>query len=465
MSTNKHAIKLILFFLVWSNFVNAQFQFKIKVKNVLDTVAYFRSTIFDEKNYVPKDTFDLRKKANTFNNTKSIVGGIYYLYFPNSKQKISFIVEDNDTTTLEIDGPDYLNHSKINKNKNQILLNYQRVEFSLAHYDTSYALALKLGKKFSQLQKAAYFKIKTDSLVAFRNNALKSLKPKDALYIYFKTLNALDASFPNKRDFVARVNFLKQFDFKEPKLFFTPAMKLILTEYAAYYPLVADSLIIALDSIMLKLDCTNKAYPFVFDYFSKLFKNRDIQNNTEGYSYFINKYVKEGKCKFLDPRQKESFLNELIQIQSQKIKDTCVNMILPDTLGVKQDLHLFASKYNYTVVIFYDPNCEHCKVEVPKMDSVINLLEQQLLVKIGKYAVCNEPNISKNDWSNFINTYHLNKDYTHVKLGNDLNIRKAYDAFTNPLFYLVDKEGILIAKKLSTNTLRRELLNGFQNFK
>ena len=359
----------------------------------------------------------------------------------------------------------FLKTAKINKTKNQLFLNYQRLENALAHYDSSYATELKLGKKFSQVQKAAYLKVKTDSLVVFRNNALKSLKPNDALYIYFKALNALDASIPNKRDYNARSAFLKNYDLNEPKLFFTPAMRLILTEYTAYYPLVGDSLIKALDSIMLKISCTNKDYPFAFDYFSKLFKNREVQNNTEGYSYFLKKYVKEGKCSFLDARQKESYLSELTQIQTQKIKDTCVNLILPDTLGVKQYLHLFASKYNYTVVIFFDPNCEHCKVEVPKMDSVINLLEQQLLVKIGKYAVCNESNISKNDWSNFINTYHLNKDYTHVKLGNDLNIRKAYDAFTNPLFYLIDRDGILLAKKISTNTLRKELVQAFQHYK
>ena len=52
------------------------------------------------------------------------------------------------------------------------------------------------------------------------------------------------------------------------------------------------------------------------------------------------------------------------------------------------------------------------------------------------------------------------------KLQNEnLELRKAYDAFTNPLFYLLDKDGILIAKKLSTNTLRKILIQSFRNFK
>jgi hypothetical protein len=47
----------------------------------------------------------------------------------------------------------------------------------------------------------------------------------------------------------------------------------------------------------------------------------------------------------------------------------------------------------------------------------------------------------------------------------NLELRKAYDAFTNPLFYLLDKDGILIAKKLSTNSLRKILIQSFRNFK
>jgi hypothetical protein len=44
-------------------------------------------------------------------------------------------------------------------------------------------------------------------------------------------------------------------------------------------------------------------------------------------------------------------------------------------------------------------------------------------------------------------------------------VRKAYDAFTNPLFYLIDRDAILLAKKTSPNNLRKELVKAFENFK
>lgn len=445
--------------------LKAQFQVIIKAKGVADSVAFFRASIFDEKNYIPKDTIRFKNGTASIKNPKSVIGGIYFLYFPATKQKISFVAKNQDNIILNIDGNDYIQNTTINGVENQYFLKYQQLEKSLAHFDSTYAKEIASGRKFGQIQKAAYFKVKTDSLTAFRSNVLKKLKPNDVLYIHFDALNKLDASVPNKKNYEARKSFINQFDLNTPRLFFTPNIKNILIEYFSYYPLQADSMIKGVDTVMSKVMCTNKAYSFVFDYVAKLMKNREIQNNTEGYTYFIKKYVKEGKCAFLEPKLKDQLLQELAQLQTQQLKDTCVNIVMPDTADVKRDLHQFAKKYNYTVVIFFDPNCDHCKTEVPKMDSTINLLEQQLLVKIGKFAICNAPGSSKNDWIDFINKYHLVNNYTHVLLGNDLPVRKAYDAFTNPLFYLIDRDAILLAKKTSPNNLRKELIKAFENFK
>jgi len=442
MKTWSNLLLFTVLFCVLSIRGAAQFVLKINASNTIDSIAYLRTNLFDEKNYIPKDTIKLDKSSITIKNTKSIVGGMYFLYFPKSKQKIQFILEDQDTVRLTINGNDYLENSTINLNKNNTLLAYQRLEKSLSHYDSSYALALKSGKKFNQIQKAAYFKIKTDSLVAFRTTALKRFKKQDAIHIYFSTLNALDKTIPSKRDYVGRHNFLKQFELNEPKLFFTPVMRQIIVEYLSYYPLESDSLIQGVDAVFSSILCTNKAYPFIFDYFTKVFKNREVQNNTEGYAYLINKYVKNNTCAFLDKKNKDAFITELNQIQAQKLNDTALDMNLEDTSGIK--------------------------VELPKMDSTIKVLEKELLIKIGKYAVCNEPNIDKTVWKEFILNNQLDYQYTHVIMsGNNenLELRKAYDAFTNPLFYLLDKDGILIAKKLSTNTLRKILIQSFRNFK
>ena len=123
---------------------------KVKATNTTDSIGYLRASLFDEKNFIPKDTLNLNKPIQTIRNTKSIVGGIYFIYFPKFKQKIHFILEDKDTILLEIKGSDYLNTAIINTPKNKVFFDYQRLERSLSTYDSSYATALKMGKKFNQ---------------------------------------------------------------------------------------------------------------------------------------------------------------------------------------------------------------------------------------------------------------------------------------------------------------------------
>jgi hypothetical protein len=95
------------------------------------------------------------------------------------------------------------------------------------------------------------------------------------------------------------------------------------------------------------------------------------------------------------------------------------------------------------------------------MDSTINLLENTYNIKVGRYAVCNEPSLPASIWKDFIVKYNLNKNYINVNLANNMDLRKSYDAFTNPIFYLVNNKGILLGKKLSPQTVRNLILANY----
>ena len=458
-------IFLFLFILIFSKTAVAQFEIKIKSTNTYDSIAYLRGVVFDDKNYIPKDTIALYKGSVTVKYNKSIVGGIYYLYFPKSKQKIYLTLENNDKINFTIRDSNYINSIKTNSVKNDSFFAYQRFEKTFSNIDSSYDLQIKQGKKFNLAQKAAFFEIKNKQLGNSRNAIMKTLKPSSAMYLYFDALNKLDASVPNRKQFDLRTKFFHSFDLNAPKLLFTPVIRQVLTEYLSYYPLQADSILKGVDTIMQNLDCKGKAYPYVFDQLTKILKNREIQNNTVAYTYFINKYVKLNKCKFLEPRLEKQFLEELDKLSILSSQDTSLNIILKDTSGIEQNMYDFAKLHDLTLITFFDPTCEHCKVELPKMDSVVNLLEQQFVRKIGKFTVCNDMGTQPDVWKAFIREKKLFNDYIHVSLGSNNDIRKAYDAYTNPLFYLINKEGRFVGKKISVNTLRKVILNYVQSGK
>ena len=453
--------KWLLLFLLFPALVHAQYQIKIKATNTADSIAYFRGTVFDDKNYIPKDTIKLYKGNYTVAAKKPIIGGIYFLYFPKSKQKVFFALENMDSIKIEIRGANYLDSIKFSNKVNQQFVEYQLLEKRLSNYDTMYAAELTKGKKFNLAQKAAFFQPKTSQLISYRTTLLKNLKQVDALFLHLNTLNILDSSVPSRKNYNGRNELIKRIDFKNPKLLFTPNIKNVLNEYYSYYPLQADSLNKGLDTVMNKVDGKSNMSMYITDYFIKLLHNREIVNNTEAYTYYLEKYILNQKYKISDIKQLDQLKTELANLKSLQLQDTCVNMILKDTAGQVQNLQEFASQNKFTLIIFYDPTCEHCKVELPKMDSTINLLENTYNIKVGRYAVCNEPSLPVSIWKDFIVKYNLSKNYINVNLGNNMDLRKSYDAFTNPIFYLVNNKGILLGKKLSPQTVRNLILANY----
>jgi thiol-disulfide isomerase/thioredoxin len=453
--------KWLLLFLLFPALVHAQYQIKIKATNTADSIAYFRGTVFDDKNYIPKDTIKLYKGNYTVAAKKPIIGGIYFLYFPKSKQKVFFSLENLDSIKVEIRGANYLDSIKFSNKVNQQFVEYQLLEKKLSNYDTNYAAELAKGKKFNLAQKAAFFQPKTSQLVSYRTTLLKNLKQVNALFVHLNTLNILDSSVPSRKNYIGRNELIKRIDFKNPKLLFTPNIKNVLNEYYSYYPLQADSLNKGLDTVMNKVDGKSNMSIYITVYFIKLLHNREIVNNTEAYTYYLEKYILNQKYKISDIKQLDQLKTELANLKSLQLQDTCVNMILKDTAGQVQNLQEFASQNKFTLIIFYDPTCEHCKVELPKMDSTINLLENTYNIKVGRYAVCNEPSLPASIWKDFIVKYNLNKNYINVNLGNNMDLRKSYDAFTNPIFYLVNNKGILLGKKLSPQTVRNLILANY----
>lgn len=456
LNTSKTATLIILAFLFFQGTsAFAQFKLRIKIKNPKDSVAYFRSCLYDDKNYIPKDTLKLKKGSFFINNRNSIVGGIYFLYFPQSKQKVYLTFRDQDSTRLELDGLDYIGLAKASDKKNKMFLEYQRLEKSFYVIDSLYEQEVKKGRKFSFANKAAFFREKTESLVAFRNEALKTLPSGDPLYLHFKILNRLDASVPNRTNYKARDEFFAQTNWNDKQLLFTPNLRALLQEYINYYPLSGDSILVGVNRVMKTLDCKSRTYLFVLDHFGKLLQNRNIQNNVDVYMNFIKKYIQKDECKVLSAAVKKPYLNDLEKLSQLKLDAPIVDMNLLDTAKVLQNIKDFADKFDYTLIAFYDPDCDHCQKEVPEMDSTLKMIEKRYNLKIGRYYILNVPGFPSFKWKQFIANYKLNYNSLHVGIPDESNLRTLFDAFSNPVFHLIDNKSRLKAKKISPISIKK----------
>ena len=108
------------------------------------------------------------------------------------------------------------------------------------------------------------------------------------------------------------------------------------------------------------------------------------------------------------------------------------------------------------LLVFWDPTCGHCKEVLPKLDTLYRSKWKSSGLKL--FAVAKETDGTKKDWDDFIGKYQL-QDWTHVyyskaddKARIDNNIpgySQLYDVQSFPTLYLLDREKLIIAKKLS----------------
>ena len=428
----------------------AQAQYKITLSPSKEPV-YFRGTLFDDKNFLAKDTLT----GTVLSSTTPIKGGIYYLQLPSTKERIYFTIENKEQFSLTFSGPDVIANAHSSDPKNEVFLNYQRLEKSYAHIDSAYQTEISKGRKFKFAEKAAFFAPKTDTLVAFRNKHLKTLPATSTLSLYFKALNALDESVPSRQDSVARDRFFASIPFQDSRLLFTPVFRSLLVEYLSYYPLQTESIQVGMEKVMSQITCSYKSFPFVFDYFNSVIRNRNIARNTEGTIWFLKTYGVNDPCESFTATQKTQFNEEVEKLSRLSANQLSENLILKDTAGQLQNLHQFAAENDYTLLMFYAPTCDHCQREVPEMDSIATVISQVMNLKIGRFAVCNEPEVTPAIWKDFIHRYQVTTNVVHVELPENAPQRSFFDAFSNPTFYLLNRKGEIVAKKISPTSLRR----------
>lgn len=424
----------------------AQYQINIIYNNPKDSVLHFRLSTFDDKLFLPKDTVKVVKNKAKFASATSVFGGIYAIYLPTSKKKIQLCIENKDMMTLTLNGNDLTDSITCSDPENNLFIKYQSLENSFHYLDSQYNELQKRGNATLRLKEEMYSK-KREALINFRNNALKTIKPKGLLHKYFTILNQIDAFKPDKQDIQAREYFINQFNLKNQQLYFSPVIKQILYEYLSAYPLVADSITKGMDVVMSKLNCKDKPYPNTFNYFASVLQNSSIRENTKGYTNFIEKYLINNTCTFLPQSKADEFRSSYSRMKDIVKLDTAINIILKDTSGKTQELTHHINQHDYTVISFYDPSCEHCKYQMPELDSTLKTIRAQQGISVLNFAICNTSTVMEKSWKAFINEHKMDDHYVHVILGEENTIRNTYGAYSNPLFYLCDRKGNILIKK------------------
>jgi thiol-disulfide isomerase/thioredoxin len=216
-----------------------------------------------------------------------------------------------------------------------------------------------------------------------------------------------------------------------------------------------DSISKAIDFVLKKMKPSKETYRTYVVHFLNKYAKSKILGMDAVYVHIIDNYYAKGKTPWIEDSQLKNLIERANTIKPTLIGKLAPNMTLEAKNGVKFDLHDVKSKY--TVLFFWNENCDQCKKSVEK-----NLLEDYEKLKnldVELLAIClgNSKEI-QNGWD-YANDTSI-KDWFHVKLHSENDIvRKKYDLRSLPRFYILDSNKNIVSKQITAEQLIDILMN------
>jgi thiol-disulfide isomerase/thioredoxin len=160
------------------------------------------------------------------------------------------------------------------------------------------------------------------------------------------------------------------------------------------------------------------------------------------YVYFVENYHMKGLATWLSDEDLKKHIDNARKIAPNVIGNLAPDLNMRDTAN--RDLPLSSVKSKYTLLVFWSPDCGHCKDEMPKLDSVYRAVLKNKGVKIYAVTTLNDEKM----WKDFIKEKKL-QDWIHVWDPEvRTNFRDKYNVYMTPILYLLDEKKIIKGKRI-----------------
>lgn len=259
----------------------------------------------------------------------------------------------------------------------------------------------------------------------------------------------------------ARQHYWDGVNFMDGRIIRTPVFeKKMKTYFDGYVYPEADSIIHEANWMLALGRNDPEMFKYLINYFVDNYYNPRIMGQDKVFLNIYEKYFSTNQVNWLSEKQIKQISDRAYMLMANQIGIQAGELNLVDTNGVVKSLYSLPAPY--TVVAFYDVNCGHCKVEIPRMDSLYKAQWKKEQVQVYSVMVAES---SLADWKPFIRKYgdgwvhvHQTAEMKAVEEKNKQpNYHQLYDVRTTPTLFLLDKDKRIIAKNLSLDDLDKVL--------
>lgn len=427
------------------------------------------------KNKTLADSCLLNEKGEgVFESKQKLTPGIYFIVSPKYSILFDFLIDEEqhfkiiaDTAALDkviITGsPDNALFQDYSKDINALFVQLNNVQnqFKSAKNATD-----------SALFKAAY--LKKDTEIKEKRNGFIAAHPKSMMSYLLNVMQRPEAPavpiIKGKADslypyFYVKNHFWDHVVFNDNRLIRTPFFEDKLDEYFKNYVSQAPDSIIEEIQYMLTVAKTGKEiYPFLLFKFTNKYISPEIMGQDKVFLHLYQNFFAKGDTVLLNEASKKSIKERAYSLMANQLGLAAPNLVLTTLQNKKVSLYEITSPY--TFIAFWDPTCSHCKIEIPRLDSIYKASWKNFQVKVlsvninFKEITAWKAFINDNHLEDWIQAYQTEEDFNkEIKAGLPATIRQLYDVYKTPTFYLLDSNKKIIAKNLSLEQFNEFLTN------
>jgi thiol-disulfide isomerase/thioredoxin len=136
----------------------------------------------------------------------------------------------------------------------------------------------------------------------------------------------------------------------------------------------------------------------------------------------------------------------MLSLPEKHFIDSKVDSVLRKNPHAGTSVYLHQVQAKYTILVFWESDCSHCKKEIPELYSAYQRLKPKGIEVFSVHMLGGIE--GKKKWIDFVNDHQL-YDWLNVWNPYDFGYKKTYDIRTTPVSYILDKDKKIVAKKLT----------------
>ncbi len=413
--------------------------------------TYYLMGVYTDQFFIADSTVMNGGKIN-FKRDEGLPAGVYFMYFPDQRQSMQILLDQDQKFTLKTDANDIVNSMQVKGSIDNELL-YKSLQFDSGQRSELQAIndgfkSLTVGtpehgeviNKHTALMKAkeAYFRKLFAEAPESMFTAFKEAGQNPTIPYSFNS----DGSLSQDYLLGLREQYWDNVNLADKRLLRTPVISNKLEKhFTTHMPQNPDSII----RYSKKLVDAALPYNDYFQYFANWITLKfeptktSLMDAEAVYVHMIQNYFTKERAFWQD-----SVASHGLQLRAHEMAQSLVGRQGPDVIAKGpdgKDYSIYEMKADYIAVFMWNPECEHCQEQSPKLVQYYNENKDKGFDVFGIVLDTEE-----DQWKNAIAKYGMT--WTNVNDPTNRAIYAKYFVDNTPELYVLNPERKIIGKNL-----------------